>query len=193
MKLDLNTWLTFLNHPSVFSRKFIDFTPRLATDISFYTDASKTIGFGGYCGSDWTCAKWNADFIKMQDPSISYLELYAVTVGIISWAHRFRDMCIVLFCDNQGAVDMINNASSKCKQCMKLIRIITLYSLIHNVKIIARHVIGINNELADFLSRDKMDSFWSLAKSRNLEFNEFLTLLPADLWPIEKLWFDDKD
>ena len=79
MRLDLTMWKIFINHPCIFSRKFIDFAPRLVSDISFYTDASKSIGFGGYCGTHWMHAKWNPQFIKEYDPSIAYLELYAVT------------------------------------------------------------------------------------------------------------------
>ena len=42
MKLDLEMWLTFLNHPSVFSRSFMDFSKCWnAHEVNFYTDASK--------------------------------------------------------------------------------------------------------------------------------------------------------
>ena len=115
MKLDLSIWQTFLNHLAVFSHKFSDFKPIDAVNIQFYTDASKTVGFGGYCQNSWMHGKWNTAFIKSQDPSIGYLELYAVTVGILSWINRFQNMHIVLHCDNQGAVEMINSTSSKCK------------------------------------------------------------------------------
>ena len=59
--------------------------------------------------------KWNKQFIAEQDPSISYLELFAVTAGLLNWMHKFKNMCIVLHCDNQGVVDMINTSSSKCR------------------------------------------------------------------------------
>ena len=168
MRMDLSTWLTFLSHPSVFSRKFIDFTQRSAMDISFYTDASKTIGIGGFCKQERMHAKWNKHFIAEQNPSISYLELFAVTAGLLNWMHKFKNMCIILHCDNQGAVDMINTSSSKCRQCMKLIRLIVLNCMIHNVKVTARHVRGIHNELSDLLSRDKIMEFRNLANARNL-------------------------
>ena len=190
MKLDLQTWLVFLEHPSVYCRKFIDFTPRSAEDISFFTDASKTIGFGGICGSDWMYETWNTDFIKKEGPSISFLELYAVAVGILCWIPRFKDKCIVLHCDNQGAVEMINSSTSKCKQCMKLIRVITLQGLIHNVKINAKHVKGSSNELADFLSRGIINAFKNLAKEKGIILNKYRTAIPDQLWPIEKFWAD---
>ena len=106
---------------------------------------------------------WNRDFIKNADPSIAYLELYAVTAGILHWIHKFSNKSIILFCDNKGTVDMINSNSSSCKHCMKLIRIIVLEGMIHNVKINARHVRGVSNELSDSLSRGKIQAFKQLA------------------------------
>ena len=191
MRLDMTTWLSFLNHPSIFSRRFLDFSQRPAKDISFYTDASKTIGFGGICGQDWMHEKWNRDFTKSQDPSISYLELYAVTAGIISWLPRFQNMSIVLYCDNQGAIEMINSSTSKCKQCMKLIRIIILNCLIYNVKVSSRHVRGVDNEFSDYLSRDRIQDFLQLAKDRGVFFNQYKTHVSDQIWPLEQLWLSD--
>ena len=73
---------------------------------------------------------------------------------------------------------------------MKLICIIELQSLINNVKISARHVRGISNEIADFLSRDKLAEFQLLAKQRNMIFDKFETPIPSEIWPVEKIWFD---
>ena len=156
----------------------------------FYTDASKTVGFGGYSQQSWMHEKWNSSFIKEEDPSIEFLELYAVTVGVLLWIDRFKDKSIVLFCDNISTVHMINASSSSCRQCMKLIRIIVLQGLIHNVKIGAKHVKGLSNELADFLSRDKLESFHKTAKNRNMNFEKFSSPLPQDIWPVERLWAD---
>ena len=100
-------------------------------------------------------------------------------------------MCIVLFCDNQGAVEMINSASSTCKQCMKLTRFITQYGLIHNVKITARHVSRISNELVDFLSRDKVSNFKTLAAERKITIDDRCTELPAQIWPVEAIWNEE--
>ena len=48
-------------------------------------------------------------FVDLHDPSIEFLELYAVTVAVVTWIYRFRNRRIVLFCDNQAAVAMINS------------------------------------------------------------------------------------
>ena len=74
---------------------------------------------------------------------------------------------------------------------MKLIRLIVLNCMIHNVKVTARHVRGIHNELSDFLSRDKIVEFKNLANARNLQMSDYPTPVPREIWPVEKLWFSD--
>ena len=47
LKSDLLMWRQFIQH-----RKFIDCMPRPATKIMFYTDAAKSVGFGGFCNNE---------------------------------------------------------------------------------------------------------------------------------------------
>ena len=122
-KLDLQTWKFFLSQPSVFCRDFIQPGLHTAQMIDMYSDASRnfTLGFGAYCGPEWSYGSWNRTFCEMVQPSIEYLELFGVTVVVLNWLKLFRKKKIVLFCDNMAVVNMINNASSNCKNCMVLI------------------------------------------------------------------------
>ena len=54
---------------------------------------------------------------------------------------------------------MINNSSSKCKNCMVLIRILTAESILRNSRIFAKHVGTKNNGKGDALSRLDMSRF----------------------------------
>ena len=111
MRLDLRSWLSFLQHPSIFCRLFIDFLLTLkAEQISMFSDASRNpnLGMGGICGRSWMFAQWGSDFIEREKPSIAYLELYAVVATVLNWLDRFRNQRIILSCHNQGVVDMIN-------------------------------------------------------------------------------------
>ena len=107
---DLEMWKDFLKRPEAYCHPFLDFATILQVDkINFYTDVAKTHGFGGYFNRKWMFAEWNHDFIEKVDPSITYLELFAVTAGILSLAHLFKNRRVVLFCDNMGAVEIINS------------------------------------------------------------------------------------
>ena len=75
-----------------------------ATEIFFYSDASKNakLGFSAVCERSWMAEVWPEGFIKEYDPSIEYLEIFAVAAAVMTWIHRFRNRRIVLFCDNQS-------------------------------------------------------------------------------------------
>ena len=88
MREDLLIWQEFLRHPSVYCRSFLDMSKTWQVDeIDFYMDASKNplLGFGGKCENEWMFKKWDRNFLVKNDPSIEFLELYAVTVGVFLW------------------------------------------------------------------------------------------------------------
>ena len=62
--------------------------------------------------------------------------------------------------------------------------------MIHNVKINARHVRGVANDLSDYLSRGKIQAFKDLAALHGLNMNKHPTEIPHDIWPVEKIWYD---
>ena len=189
MHLDLEMWLIFLVNPNVYCRPFMDFTRMFnAQDIQFFTDVSKTIGLGCICGDQWMHGKWNKSFSLNKDPSIAYLELFALSAGLLAWIHQFCNKQVILNCNNQGVVEMINTSSSRCKNCMVLIRLITLQCMNFNTRVFARHVSGISNDLSDSLSHDKLEKFFTLAKARNLKFTAMPTPIPDNIWPPEKRW-----
>ena len=189
MRLDLELWRTFLNHQMIFSRSFMDVTKiYTAQEVEFYSDASKNpkLGMGAVCQNSWIMQQWNESFIRQKDPSIEYLELYALGIAVVQWINRFSNKRIVIFCDNISVVHMINNTSSNCKHCMSLIRVVLLHCLIANVRIYAKYIPSKLNVRSDLLSRLKLDRF----KREFPYMEENATEIPAQLWPMEKIWTD---
>ena len=189
MRLDLDVWQCFLQTPDVFCRPFVDFA-RICPDVTdFHTDASgnNQLGAGGHCGPNWFKLQWDETYFSHFNPSIDYLELYAVTVGIKLWLKLFKNRRITIFCDNLGVVHMINNNSSTCARCMVLIRIIVLESMTCNACVFADHVPTRKNKFADMLSRLKYQDFWAEAAKDNKKFNNEPEQLPVELWPMTKL------
>ena len=187
---DLEVWRAFLNNAEVFSRPFMDFKKCTAKDIDMYSDASRNFskGVGAYCGPSWSFKKWNQDFMENMQPSIQYLELYGVTVAVLNWIKHFKNRRIYLFCDNDSVVKMINKSSSRCRNCMVLLRLITLEGLIHNVRIFAKHVTSKDNGKADALSRLEFQRFWKLCDEEGSIMDVRPTSIPSQIWPIEKIW-----
>ena len=106
-KLDLTTWKFFLTQPDIFYRGFIQPELKTAQMLDMFSDASRNfkLGFGAYCGPEWTYGQWNTEFCNEVQPSIEYFELFAVAVGVLNWLKLFRNHKIVLFCDNEGEYD----------------------------------------------------------------------------------------
>ena len=119
-------------------------------------------------------------------PSIEYLELYALTVGVLLWSYKFSNKRIAIFCDNMSVVHMVNSMSSSCKNYMVLIRMITLECMCRNVRISAMHVASGGNEIADSLSRLDFDRFHDLTDGMN--FSDFPEGISDAVWPISKIW-----
>ena len=92
-RLDLEVWLRFLTYPSVFYRPFMDFQVWTVERLDMYSDASRNfdLGFGAYCGNCWTVGQWNRNFMEKCEPSIEYLELFALVVGVLNWIKLFKN------------------------------------------------------------------------------------------------------
>ena len=192
IKCDLNMWLTFLQQDVAYSRPFADFGLEHSSEtLDWYTDASTTRGCGGYFNSHWFIAEWEHE--KGVSPSINYLELFALTASVLSWGHLVKNKRISIFCDNMSVVHMVNNTTSACRNCMVLLRIITLLGLIHNLKITCKHVIGTTNRYADFLSRLEYKKFRQLARTEGKLFDKQSTPMPDLIWPMSKIWIKNTD
>ena len=188
VKADLLMWFELLQCQNLYCRKFIEFGEVTAEEIQMYSDASgnlKHLGFGAFCLNDWMKGYWSDSEITQYEPSIQYLELFAVTAGVLTWIHRFKNKKVRLFCDNDSVVKMINNSSSRCKNCMVLIRLIVLEGMKHNVRIFAKHIESDKNVLSDSLSRMDMTRFWDNAHE---SMNESMTNIPERIWPASKIW-----
>ena len=187
MKKDLMVWQEFLNNPIIYCRPFIDFSKVIqASELDWYTDASGVIGLGGYHLDEYFMAKWDQEFLARNNPSIQYLELYAVTVSIFLWGGKYQNSRIRLFCDNDGAVKVLNKSSSGCKNCMVLIRMIVAKCLQWNLRVFGKHIETDENIFADALSRGQMGRFWLDVHKYGKDINTHV-LIPDELWPMQKI------
>ena len=185
---DCETWILFLNNLEMVNRPLVDLKQiRSATDLNFYTDASRSpvLGMGGIFNDEFFAIQWEEGFIENCQPSITFLELLAATAGLLIWGKELKDSRITIFVDNEGSESMINSQSSKCKHCMKLIRLITLNGLINNIRVFSKHVTSEMNGLADSLSRLQWGCFWELAPNN---MKRFPRKIPSTIWPPSKFF-----
>ena len=188
-KEDCAVWEMFLSQlPEALFRPFIDLNGLTsANDISFTSDASaaQDLSFGCIFGKEWSFGQWPLHFIKDNDPSIEFLELYALVVGVFIWIWKLESQRVVVFCNNISVVYMVNNSTSSCSKCMILIRMLVMKSLIHNTRIFAKHILGQKNTLSDNLSHLRLDLF---RKNAPISMKTRPEAIPDELWPVTKIW-----
>ena len=175
-RADLSAWIEFLHH----FNGTVSFPNQLWYGnelFHFYTDAAASIGFGLYFDGRWAQARWPEEVLAAEY-SIAFLELFPIVVGISLWGDKLTDRKVVFWSDNQTVVAVINKQSSSCVHIMTLIRRLVVLCLKWNIWFRAKYVPGVNNEIADSLSRFQMARFRRLAPSADL----IGTHLPPQLW-----------
>lgn len=197
MKLDLGIWRSFLSQDEAVLRPFIDFDDETKfSPCPVFSDAAKS-SIRGYsaCFLDYasqtayhTFDMWEPGFLEQCDPSVQFLELIALSIGVVLFTPLLRNRRVKIFCDNQAVVQMVNNGASSCKFCMILIRRITLCTLLHNVALQVEYISSEDNYLADSLSRIQLNSFLSRLPSG---FNQCRLTAPAEFFPMGK-FFDKR-
>ena len=93
------------------------------------------------------------------NPSIDFLELYAIFVAVVTWAQMLMDNVVLFRSDNTPAIHALSNKASSSDDMMLLIHYITLFCMTHNINILAKHIKGINNKFCDLLSQFKFQEF----------------------------------
>ena len=188
-RFDCEIWRVFLNNyrELTLCRLMIDMaTNNTSKVLNFYSDASTNpnFGFGAVFNQQWIVARWEEDYVKTFEPSIEYLELLALTAALLTWSQQLKDQCITIFCDNMSVVQMVNNSSSSCKQCMYLFRLINLDNLIRNRRVFARHVRSEENSLTDSLSRLQFKCFRRLGP----HMEQSPCAISPQVWPASRIW-----
>ena len=197
-KADCQTWLEFLtcddqnNLSKTVCRPWLDISiNKQAPELDFYTDSSASLssgGMGGVFGEEWFKAQWNREFIKTCKPSIAYLELFALVTAVLIWKRKLANTRFTMFCDNQAVVEMVNNLTSSCKNCMILLRILVKLSLKENFRIFVKYVPTLENGRADALLRDDLDRFVRICHTLGIKPNPMSAKLPSEIWPPQQIW-----
>lgn len=84
---------------------------------------------------------------------IAWCELLAVLAAAITYGPYLKHQSLLFFVDNMTDVHIINRQATNSKSLAAILRQLFSVSLSYNLNIFAKHRSGVNNTLADFLSR----------------------------------------
>ena len=85
--------------------------------------------------------------------NIALLELVPIVLAIQMFAPILTGQRILLMCDNEAVVFIINKQSTPHVEMMKLVRRLVVTCMLNNISIFAKHIPGVHNIVADRLSR----------------------------------------
>ena len=162
-KLDLETWLSFLdkyNGATMFLEGFWTSSDKL----QLYTDASGSIGFGGMLKESWFYGPWPDQCKSLH---ITILELYPIVLAMLIFGSHLSNRCVLFLTDNQAVVHIINKQTSRDKKIMILVRLLVTTCLKYNIHFKSKHVSGKLNIEADALSRLQILKFQTLCPGAN--------------------------
>ena len=133
--MDCEIWIQFLKeaaeNPRCLCRPFLDINAfETSVNLQFFTDVSGSLGLGAFFQGCWFTKMREKEFLC--EPSIAYLELYTLTAAILTWQEDLQNIRIIIHCDNQSVVNMVNNTSSNCTRCLDLIYRLLLNGMVRN-------------------------------------------------------------
>ena len=117
-------------------------------------------GCGGWSGTDWLQFQWPKE---ARDRHITFKELVAILLACEVWGDRWVGSQVTCKCDNQAVVQIISSRSCRDQSLMHLLRCLFFMEAQLQFELIATHIVGVHNSLADDLSRNRRSSFLSKA------------------------------
>ena len=120
-----------------------------------YVDASLK-----YLGGTWGSRVYSTvvPVETIGERSITQYELYNVLLAIHLWASDLANKTVCVHCDNQSAVTVINSGKTKDTFLDMCIRQLAMLCALHNIDLRLQHARGVDNAIADSLSRGKYNN-----------------------------------
>ncbi len=141
--------------------------------LTLFTDASLE-GWGGHLGEKQCSGVWPP---SQQQKHINFLEMKAVQLAMREFVDDLTGKVVVVMTDNTTVLGLVKNeGSTHSPQLSDLAREVLTWTDQHDITVIARHIPGRLNVLADHLSRNRIShTEWSLRAQ--------------DVEPLWNLWF----
>ncbi len=181
--MDVHWWYTFL--PYFNGVRVIPLPCWAETDSVLETDACLSgCGAVNYMDRSYFHLEFPAE-IQQKNYSINVLELLCVVVALRVWGAGFAGFRIKLGCDNTSSVAALNEARIHNVQMQSYMREIAFLAAQYDFDLWAVHIPGVNNRLADELSRAHLNN-GNFSLLHNPEWSEVTIsksfLLPTHIW-----------
>ena len=144
---DIKWWHSFLTH---FNGRCAFLSQRPTTDVQ--TDACP-LAARAYFRGGWLYYYFAVDTPELMQLHINHKEVLAQIFAAFRWAPSWANQHVIIYCDNEAAVHIINKGSTANPVIMHFLRQLFWLSAIYNFRFIAKHIQGKHNVIADAVSR----------------------------------------
>ena len=157
--LDLQWWQLFLS--SWNGVGFWLYPGMMASsDLEVTSDAAGSLGYGAYFRGHWFYGPWAP---TQAQQSIAYKELFPVVVAAHLWGSQWSKKHVLFRSDNEAVVAILSTRTSKVPVLMHLLRDLLLLAARWHFSFSSAHVPGVDNKVADAISRFHWQEFRRLA------------------------------
>ena len=129
---------------------------RARPEVVLTSDTSGSWGCSAWWESRWFQLQWQG-LGETANYGITAKELLPIVVAVACWGKEWQGNVVVARCDNMAVVAIVNSGSSREAEAMHLRRCLALLEAKWAIQLWAEHVRGVENEVADWLSRNKLD------------------------------------
>ena len=91
--------------------------------------------------------------------SIVHLEMLNILVALRVWAKQWANKKVLLKCDNQAVVSVLNSGKTQDLTLAAMARNINMLLAVEDIELQVIHILGSDNKIADLLSR------WSITSN----------------------------
>ena len=151
-RADMLWWKTFAAHWNGASLVVTE----VSRTVSLTSDASGSWGCGAWSGNEWFQLEW-CDHSRALH--ISAKELIPILVAAVVWGSQWQGQRVIAYCDNMAVVAVMNNRYCRDPALMQLLRCLSFIEARKQFTLSAMHLPGIQNTLADDLSRNRLSAF----------------------------------
>jgi len=151
-RADLQWWRTFAIHWNGIAMFPLPVRP----SFEVTSDASGQWGCGVWSQRRWLQFQWPVTALSHH---IAFKELFAALLASATWGSQWRGTRVRWFCDNQAAVHAVNKRSCRDQSMMHLVRCLFFLEAWFQFELTAAYIPGVENSLADDLSRDRLSRF----------------------------------
>lgn len=155
---DLHWWHSFVAQWNGISLLWEEEWLEVTNSLQPHTDACNS-GYGAVCGRQWFHAQWSPEQQRLAEEdtisrdSMPFKELYALVTAAATWGHQWNRKRITFRTDCEPVVVSLNKGTSRNRRMMQLLRLLHYYAAKHHFKYRAVHIPGVDNVIADELSR----------------------------------------